>query len=114
MNNLTQEQIDFIVSSVEFISERELEENFDNFLESISEGDIFIFGNYYDLAFVLKSVDPIAYREEFNNWLDTQNDIYMEITSDYYYLEQVQDALDSLEESSTYNMAKSDLGVENE
>lgn len=113
MDNLTREQIEHIVNNVACIFEQELEDTFADYLFDVL-GEAKICGYSYCPANALKKVDPIAYREEFNNWLDAQNDIYVEINGDYYYAEQVQDALDSLEESSTYNMAESDLEVNND
>jgi hypothetical protein len=45
-------------------------EAFDESLNDIHEGAVTLFGYDYDPARVFQRVDPVAYREEFNNWLD--------------------------------------------
>lgn len=46
----------------------------ERFQDSLNEcyGTVSIAGYEYDPARVLKEVDPIAYLEEFNNWLDSE------------------------------------------
>lgn len=53
------------------ISEREAEQRFDDFLNEVFP-TISICGYDYDPAQALKQCDPTAYREEFNNWLDSE------------------------------------------
>lgn len=55
----------------EALSEYEADDRFQDFLNEIHE--MVKIGDYnYDPARVLKEVDPIAYREEFLNWLDSE------------------------------------------
>jgi len=55
-----------------FISKSDAEDQFDDFLNEVN-GDIHIGNLTYTTSQVLKEVDPIAYREEFLNWLDAEN-----------------------------------------
>lgn len=57
--------------SVETISERESYERFDDFLNELY-ATVTVCGYDYDPARVLKEIDPVAYREEYNNWLDSE------------------------------------------
>lgn len=54
---------------MEKIHEREALERFDDFLNEVYP-TISICGYDYDPAQALKQCDEVAYREEFNNWLD--------------------------------------------
>lgn len=53
------------------IGEHAALERFDDFLNEIHE-TVTICGYNYDPAQALKMCDEIAYREEFNNWLDSE------------------------------------------
>ncbi len=53
------------------ISEHDALERFDDFLNEVHPS-VNICGYDYDAARSLKEVVPIAYREEFNNWLDSE------------------------------------------
>lgn len=53
------------------LTESDLETRYDEFLESVY-GDCNIAGYQYSTADALKEVDPIAYREGFNNWIDSE------------------------------------------
>ena len=52
-------------------SEYEIDEMFRDYLDELCEC-IEIFGYKYLPSRVLSEVDPIAYRENFNNWLDME------------------------------------------
>lgn len=55
-----------------------LMEDFDYYFDDI-HGDIVIAGITFSPADILKNMDPVAYREEFNSFLDNLNvDIYSE------------------------------------
>lgn len=54
------------------ISERDALERFDEFLNEVHDV-VSICGYDYDAARALKMVDEVAYREEFNNWLDSES-----------------------------------------
>lgn len=56
---------------MEKISEYDATERFDDFLNEMYE-PIRLCGYDYDAARAFKEVDPIAYRQEFNNWLDSE------------------------------------------
>lgn len=56
---------------VEALTERESFERFDDFLNEIHE-TVSICGYDYDPARALKMLDEVAYREEYNNWLDNE------------------------------------------
>lgn len=53
------------------ISEHDAHERFDEFLNECWE-TVHICGYDYDPARALKMCDEVAYREEFNNWLDSE------------------------------------------
>lgn len=53
------------------VSEREALERFDDFLNEVFP-TYSICGYDYDPAQALKNCDQVAYREEFNNWLDAE------------------------------------------
>ncbi len=53
--------------------EYELEDMFNDFLNECY-GTVKIAGYEYDTASVLKEIDEIAYREGFNNWLDSEKE----------------------------------------
>lgn len=53
------------------ITEREALSRFDDFLNECWE-TVHICGYSYDPAQALKQCDEVAYREEFNNWLDSE------------------------------------------
>lgn len=55
----------------EIISESESYERFDDFLDELY-ATVRVCGYDYDPARVLKEIDPVAYREEYNNWLDNE------------------------------------------
>ena len=54
-----------------FISERKLEEMFNEYLDEVY-GSIIVAGYTYQTSDVLKDVDPIAYNEAFRDWLDVE------------------------------------------
>lgn len=56
---------------MDIISERESYERFDSFLDEVYE-TVTICGYDYDPSRALKEIDPVAYREEYNNWLDNE------------------------------------------
>jgi hypothetical protein len=74
---------DFNLDDYEEISERELHERYDEFLNEINP-EVFINGFGYDPADCLKHIDPIAYRRGFNDWLDSESDTYIEHNGEYY------------------------------
>jgi hypothetical protein len=54
---------------------KRLIEDFDYYFDN-NHGSVVI-GNYtFSASEVLKEMDPIAYNEEFNNWLDIQESYY--------------------------------------
>jgi hypothetical protein len=67
----------------------ELYERFDNFLIDINPNDVTIHSGcstlVYNITEVLKIVDPIAYNESFNNWLDFQIESKVIFTKDGNY-----------------------------
>ena len=69
--NFTPEQIAKIKEELTAISERELEEHYDEFLSEVW-GDVELCGYLYSAGDVFKNHDPIAYRQDFLNWLDAE------------------------------------------
>ena len=65
------------------LSEREVEEQFNDMLDDIY-GDIKICGYSYNSSRALKELDPIAYREGFNNWIDSEESIFEDSNGDYW------------------------------
>lgn len=57
---------------MEKILEHEAYDRFNSFLDECWE-PIFLLGIPRDVSVVLKEVDPVMYREEFNNWLDSED-----------------------------------------
>ena len=56
----------------------ELQKQFDYYFDDI-HGDIIIAGITFSPADILKEMDPIAYKQEFDSFLDNMNvDIYSE------------------------------------
>lgn len=53
------------------IYDKELEDMFEDFLDEVTPV-VEVLGMSYNPSQVLKHVDPIAYREEFSNWLDSE------------------------------------------
>lgn len=53
------------------ISEREALERFDEFLDECWES-VWVCGLEFTTSRALKELDPTAYREQFNNWLDSE------------------------------------------
>lgn len=56
---------------MEKILEHEAYDRFNSFLDECWE-PILLLGIPRDVSVVLKEVDPVMYREEFNNWLDSE------------------------------------------
>ena len=57
---------------------------FEDMLDEVC-GPVIIAGHSYDAAYALKEVDPIAYREAFLNWLDSEGVDSDSLTGDYPY-----------------------------
>lgn len=57
---------------MEKLSERDAEERYDEFLDNVF-GEVNIGGYFYNTSYALKEIDPTAYREDFNNWLDSED-----------------------------------------
>lgn len=57
----------------EEISEYDALESFEDFVNDTYE-TVTIMGYSYDPARALKELDPIAYREEFSNWIDSNRE----------------------------------------
>jgi hypothetical protein len=54
-----------------YIREQEAEDRFEEFMNEVY-GSVKIGGYTYDTAWALREVDPIAYREEYLAWLDSE------------------------------------------
>lgn len=57
------------------MSEREAAEAFDDFLDEVY-GSVTVAGYTMDTSTVLRSADPIAYRQEFLDWLDADRHLF--------------------------------------
>ena len=80
------------------VSERELENIFDEYFEEAMP--LVVFGPLsYAASKVLKTVDPVAYRQEFINWLDSESDYYREIGGETYRVEDLKKALIAFEDA---------------
>lgn len=53
------------------ISTKELEERYKDFLNEY-HGTVDVCGYYYDSAYALKLIDPIAYEQDFLEWLNSE------------------------------------------
>ena len=80
---MTKELIERIKAELTPISQYQLEKQFRDMLDG--DGAINICGYEYCLSDALRSVDPIAYREEFLGYIDSllESDI-VEIDDEYY------------------------------
>jgi hypothetical protein len=67
------------------ISYRELHAIYDDFLDEIYK-KIELLGCTYAPSHVLRRVDPVAYRCGFNDWFDSQSDLYEELSDGTYVL----------------------------
>ena len=103
--NFTPEQIAKIKEELTAISEHELEERFDEVLfEEYAEVEVC--GYTYSASDVFKNHDPIAYRQEFLNWIDTQisNGRFTdEIDGEHYNQEEVDELIEEMEEEDEAN-----------
>lgn len=75
------------------ITERELELEFNDYLYEIY-GESSIAGYEYDTSFALRKLDPVAYRESFNNWLDvklTEGEIVEGNDGNYYTPDEIEE-----------------------
>ncbi len=80
------------------ISETELESRYDSFLDD-AYGEVNIGGYTYSTSHALKEVDPIAYREGLNNWIDSEIDnTIKEVEGEYYNLEDIDNLDDDSDE----------------
>ena len=88
-----------ICTQLDRISERHLYNWFESNFDEI-HGKVEIGGYSYMSSHALKEVDPIAYEEEFKNWLDEEigNMVSEEMNGDYYSQDEVDELLESLEE----------------
>ena len=89
--NFTPAQIAKIREELTAISERELEERFDEFLSEVY-GEVDLCGYTYPARDVFKSHDPIAYRQDFLSWLDVEisdGRFTDEIDGEYYSMDEV-------------------------
>lgn len=74
------------------ISEENLLKRFNEFLDEVY-GDVKISAYTYNTSQALESVDPITYREEFNNWLDRETgESLIEIKGKYFDKQALDDA----------------------
>lgn len=87
--------LDILKDSVKFWREWELEEQFDAMLDDCYE-EVHICGLRYAPSFALQNVDPIAYREEYLNWLDSEG--FTEIGGFYFEDTPLEDFLDEQDE----------------
>jgi hypothetical protein len=67
----------------EEISDRDLHEIYDDFLDEINP-KVMINGISYQVSDTFKKIDPTAYRCGFNDWLDGESE-YLEHTDGKFY-----------------------------
>lgn len=87
--------LDILKDSVKFWREHELEDRFDEMLDECHE-EVDICGLYYAPSFALYNVDPIAYRQEYLGWLDSEE--LTEIGGFYFEDTPLEDFLDEQDE----------------
>ncbi len=73
-----------------------LEQEYADMLDEVYE-KVNIAGHWYDTSTALISIDPVAYRCGFSDWLGT-SDQYTEIGYDYYLTTELDNALDALDD----------------
>jgi hypothetical protein len=103
--NYTEKQKELIIEKLEFQSERQLREAYDDMLDNYY-GSVTIAIYDYCVSKALKSTDPIAYRTGFFNWLDSEIRIGIytdEIQGEYYLQSEVDELLKSIEEEDEEN-----------
>ena len=69
------------------LNDYELERMFDEHLDDV-EGQVQIMGYYHYVSNAIKKIDPVAYKQEYHNWIDSQvKDGYLrELAPDKYAL----------------------------
>lgn len=81
------------------ISEHFDESDFEDYMDECFD-DVQVCGYSYSAGSALRELDPIAFREEFNNWLDSkENDEVEEYNEMVEELESLLDELGDIEES---------------
>jgi hypothetical protein len=69
------------------LTDRQLKDAFNEYLDEVC-GDVTIGQYTYTASYTLNRVDPIAYNEDFNNWLNNEcEDERLFIVDDEYYSE---------------------------
>lgn len=95
MNQFTKAQIETIQSSLDSISEREIEEQFCEMLDE--QGPCTIAGYEYDQSHALRLVDPTAYRCGLADYISScLDDQYFEIDGEYFRQDEVNELIESL------------------
>lgn len=80
------------------IDTRDLEESFDNYLDE-AYGTVEVCGYTFDCREILEELDNIAYREMFNNWLDSECYIcYRDVNGEIYHANEVEEMESELDE----------------
>ena len=82
-----------IIDSISAISESELYERYDGFLDDIY-GQIDVCGFKYCASRALKEIDIVVYDCGFNDWLDSERDIIIEWNGDYFEHDEIAEQLD--------------------
>lgn len=59
------------IRSGDFVSYRETKERFDDWVDELV-GPVDILGMEYNSSYVLKTIDSIAYREMYLNWINAE------------------------------------------
>jgi hypothetical protein len=95
----TEKQLKAIVEQLHPVSDRQLHEDYDNYLDGCY-GPFNVAGYWYPTS-MLKQVDYVAYSCGFADWLDAEisNEVYTdEIEGEHYLRSQVDQLLDLIEE----------------
>ena len=98
--NYTEKQKQAIIENLEFQSERQLHDAYDNVLNELND-ECMVNGFGFSPSEVLKALDPIAYRCGFSDWLDGEirDGVYTdEIQGEYYLQSEVDELLESIAE----------------
>lgn len=84
-----------LLAGITTYSDYELHIAYDHMLDDCCE-PVMIAGHEYATSDALKSVDPVAYRCGFNDWIDTSEDYYTEIAGIVYDTSELENALNNL------------------
>ena len=76
-DDLTKREQENVLNSIDTYTDNDLESMYEDMLDDVY-GEVEIAGLSYSTSYALKELDLIAYREGFNNWIDTEEIIELD------------------------------------